>query len=180
MDMSQKNTKPYSVLVGFYEVDGYGADSVETPSTQDGKRDYDTLARLIKERHPKATSFHRIGSKFEIRDGTNLGPVEIPAGSTIGQLFLNEDNRIEAAREIGKVFFNGTPQKIMLVFLRAQGHVAVRLHPDLHTEGVVYFPNKFSPQRLATELPEIIRSILGQDAREMKLNFREATPTKPI
>lgn len=171
--------KPHTVLIGYFDVAEYGPDSVETVSTGDGSKDYAALGAKIKARHP-GKSYTRRGSNFEIRDGTNVGPIELPPGSTIGQLFVNHDNRIEAAREIGKVFFNGTPQKIILVFLRAQGAVTVRLHPHLHTEGVVMFPHKFSPQRLATELPEIIRGIVGQDGREMTLNFREPTPTKPI
>lgn len=183
--MANTTQQPKTVIVAFYDVPGYGPDSVETPVVGKPKQQYLELEKLIRARHSKnkdVGSLRRIGSVVEQRDGTD-GFIEVPPGATVGQLFANVDTgEAELTRTVGRVFAYGTPHNIVLVFLRAQGYVQVRLTPLLKGagNGASTFSNRLDPQRLADELPRLIKEVLGADVRDLKLKFRDVNPKPPI
>ncbi len=167
------------VIIGFYDVPGYGPDSVETEVTNKPREDYLTLNDLIRKRFPRTKvpqDIKRTGSIVELRDDNDPGYVEVPIGTTIAQLFGDGNGNNDPSRVIGRVFFSGTPADIVLVYLRAQGSVTVNLKPVLRKDGLIHFGNRLSPMRLASELPQLIKEILGHDARDLKLKFRESEP----
>lgn len=187
-DMCSNNmakTQAKTVIVGFYDVPGYGLDSVETEVVGKPKQQYARLDTLIQLRHPATktvVAMRRIGSVIEQRDGTD-GFIEVPPGATIGQLFANQDTgEAELSRTIGRVFMFGSPHDIVLVFLRAQGYVQVRLTPLLKGagNGTTTYSNRLDPQRLADELPALVKAVLGADARALTLKLREVNPKLPI
>jgi hypothetical protein len=171
-----------SVIIGYYEVPGFGPDSVETAVVGRPAEQYATLKKLIEARHPGKKNIVRTGSNVELRTKENAF-IELADGATIDQLFSNEKTgEAETNREIGKVFMSSRPYNVFLVHLRAQGYVQVQLTPKLRSEGdaVFRFSNRLNPNRLVTELPQIIKDVIGADARNLVLNFREAKPKKSI
>lgn len=163
------------VIVGFFRVPDVGPDSVETPLTGNGKRDYATLQAAIEKKYPKAKkgSIKRVGSVVEMRDESNAY-IEVTPGMTIGQLFgaSETEENAETNRTIGRVFFNGSPADVVLVFLKAQGFVRLQLSPLLRGEGPMRFSNQINAQRQVSEVPQLVKEILGGDARDLKLKFR--------
>ena len=173
------NTK--TVLVGFFDVKGLGPDSVEVPCTGNGPRDYAAIQAAIMAKHPGAhrNEITRTGSKIEQRTGTTQNYLGDVPGQTIRQLFdgaLALDKPMPAVL-LGRCFFNGAPYDIALLFSRSSGQAGVVLRPRVPTAGIVSFQNKINPMILVTELPQLIREILGNDARDIRLNTRPPAPT---
>lgn len=170
-----KTSKPKQVIVGIFSVPGYGPDSVETPLTGKGKNDYAALDALITARHPKVKKelIKRTGSAIELR-GTADDFVTLTPGMTIGQLFDDE----RAARTVGRVFLDGSAMDVVLINSAGTGTVGLQLSPILRTDGVIRFHNRINSNQLANVLPVVIKDILGNGARDLKLKFREAKPSK--
>jgi len=173
-----KNT---TAIVGFFDVKGFGPDSVEVPVTGNGPRDYAALQAAILARHPGVhrRDIARTGSRIEQRTGTTQNYLGEVPGQTIRQLFdgaLALDKPMPAVL-LGRCFFNGAPYDIALLFSRSSGQAGVVLRPRVPTAGIVSFQNKINPMILVTELPQLIREILGNDARDIRLNTRPPAPT---
>lgn len=169
-----------TVLVGFFDVKGFGPDSVEVPITGNGPRDYAALQTAILAKHNGShrNEITRTGSKIEQRTGTTQNYLGDVPGQTIRQLFdgaLALDKPLPAVL-LGRCFFSGTPYDIALLFSRSSGQAGVVLRPRVPTAGVVSFQNKINPMILVTELPQLIREILGNDARDIRLNTRPPAP----
>ncbi len=173
------NKQPKRFLVGYFNVPNHGPDSVETEVVGSPQEQYAKLAELIRQRHPKAPKggIERVGSVVELRDGSD-DFIELPPGATIGQIFDTEGNEAEATRTVGSAFVEATPCKIVLILSRDAQVVRVQLTPVLKNigNGITRFSNQINPQQSATELPQILKDVLGSSARDMKLRFR--TPIK--
>lgn len=163
------------VIVGFFTIKDHGSDSVEVPCTGNGPKDYEALWKAIRDKYPKVTdplAFTRVGSNIELRDGSN-GYVELHEGATVNQVFDRADNESEElARVIGSTFFHSAPFNIVLIRMRSLGQIALELRGKLRGDGVIRLPGKINGQRLATELPLIVKEMLGQEAMDIKLNLR--------
>lgn len=74
----------------------------------------------------------------------------------------------------------------MLTFSRATNSVGVLLLPRLKSGGaVIPFSNRISPSILVSELPRLVRDVLGRDALALELNIKTApapaaAPAKPL
>jgi len=173
--MMQAKTPAKTVLVGFFEVPGFGPDIVETPITGKPSEQYARLQAAIRARHPKVDpkGIIKKGSVIETRTDTNPF-IEMFPGQTLSQLFRDDDGAPEAFLEVGRVFFCGSPGNIRLIFSRASGAVMIHIMPILRNDSVVRFSNKISPQRQASELPALIEEVLGKDAHKLELRLRTA------
>lgn len=171
-----------SVIIGYYSVPGFGPDSVETEVKGKPAAQYAALKSLIEKRHPGAKGIERTGSVVELRDSKNAF-IEIADGATIDQIFANEvSGEAETTRQIGQVFMSGRPYDVQLIYLRASGFVRVQCSPKLRASGdaTFRFSNQLNPNRLVTELPQIVKDVIGADARDLRLNFRDAKPKKLV
>lgn len=164
------------VLVGYYNVPGYGADSVEVAVKGTPKELYAKLQGLIQKKHPKVKGvIPRTSSRMELRDPENAF-IEFLPGTTIAQLFEES-----ISRKIGRVFFVNEPMEIVLVLNRGAGHVAIQLRSVLGTGGTANFSSKIQPQRLATELKQaVIEALGGNEIKDLVLNVRERSPQPKI
>ncbi len=181
--MSTTTKGPTRVIIGFYNVPGFGPDSVETAVEGQPRDQYARLDALILTRHKNAKGVKRFGSTVELRNGDSDGFIDLRDGLTIGQIFENEETQeAEALRTVGTVFVNGTPHNVVLVLSRALGTVRVQLLPVLKNIGAgpTRFSNQIQSARLATELPQLLKDIIGKDGRDLKLRFREAKPKQPV
>ena len=175
----QAKTPSKTVLVGFFDVPGFGPDVVETPIAGKPSEQYSRLLTAIRARHPSADpkAIIKKGSIIETRTGENSF-IEMFPGQTLSQLFRDDDGAPEAFLEIGRVFFCGSPGNIRLIFSRASGAVMIHIMPLLRNDSVVRFSNKISPQRQASELPKLIEEVLGKDARKLELRLRPSVAAK--
>jgi len=176
-------TGPTRVIIGFYNVPGFGPDSVETSVTGSPQEQYGRLDALIANRHKTVKQLTRFGSTIELRQGDNDGFINLREGSSIGQIFENEEtNEAEASRTVGSVFVSGAPYSVVLVLSRAAGVVRVQLQPTLKNlgTGLTRFSNQINPERLANELPQLLKDVIGKDARALTVRFRTETVKKPV
>jgi hypothetical protein len=81
---------------------------------------------------------------------------------------------------LGRCFFSGAPYDIALLFSRSSGQAGIVLRPRTPTSGIVSFQNKINPMILVTELPQLVRGILGNDARDIRLNTRPPAPSPTV
>lgn len=158
-------------LVGFFQVEGHGQDCVETPVIGNPKEEHARLISLIRRKHPKSKSITKTGESIENRDGENgAGHIQLTPGQTLGGLF----GSTETLRCVGQCWFSGAPYSIVLSYYRAQSCIGVVLRARLSKDGDIRLGNRINPQRLASELPQVIDEVLGREARDIKLNIREA------
>ena len=173
---------PNVFIVGFYEVPGFGPDSVEVPCVGNGPAEYRALANAIAKRHPKVdpTKIARTGSIVEQRDpAEDPGYIDLDDGRTLRQLFDPNDSNEEprTSRNVGHVFFCSTPCKIMLTFNRGAGNIGIVLIPRVKMGSTaIPFSNVIQPQLAVTELPRIIKEVLGHDAHAITLRTRPVIP----
>ncbi|NOS67794.1 MAG: hypothetical protein HOO67_05535 [Candidatus Peribacteraceae bacterium] len=163
-------TKPY--LVGFYNVEGHGAQSVATPLTGNGVVDMKSLFALIKKKFPDA-GIVRTGSVIEQRDDMKVeqGIIEYPAGATIQQLF-NKDTDDGSSITAGSCLFNGEQCLIVLRFTHAANRVGVSLL-ERSTHTTIRFSGTETGQRLASELPAIVAKLTDGGVRDVKWRLVE-------
>lgn len=150
----------------------------EVPCTGKGRTDYAALMAVMRRKHPLVSEgdLRRTGSVIEVRDDTNPGWIEVAPGLTLRQLFdpATVEEQPATSREIGRVFFNGTPCRILLTFQRGAGSCGVTLLPRIKMgDSTINFSNQINPQQLASTLPDILAGVLGSDARALELNLRE-------
>lgn len=165
---------PNTYLVGFFTVDGEPS-VIEVPCTGNGRLDNENLKSELKRKHPTG-EIVRVGSTIERRDpDTDPGFIVLDSGDTLQRLFDSEDPaRPLTSRRIGRAFFTGTPCDILLTFDRAHSTVGVRLLPRIKVgDGVITFSNRINSQLLVSELPRLIKDVLGRDARDIVLRTKE-------
>lgn len=162
-----------NILIGFYQVEGSGQDSVEVPLTGNGGNDYTALANAIAAKYP-GKKVNRVGSRIESRDENEPGFIEVYPGMTLKQLFdENAKGTSDLARRIGRVHLNGILSDVFLLFVQARGTVSVSVRPLLKSEGVANFQVNISPQRQVDELPSILNDLFGAAGRELNLLIRK-------
>lgn len=160
-------------LIGFYQIEGFGPDSVEVPLTGVGSTDYARLADAVKAKYPGKV-LRRVGSHIESRADDDPGYIEAYPGMTLKQLFEQRaDGTADLVRKIGRVHFNGIRSDVFLLFVQARGTVSVSVRPLLKSEGVANFQVNISPQRQVDELPSILNDLFGAAGRELNLLIRK-------
>lgn len=178
------DTLPPAFLVGFFDVQDFGPDVAEVPCTGNGPRDNAALMAAIRAKHPKqarcAACIRKTGSTIETRDpNEDPGYIDLDSGATLRQLFDAEDpsQPLRTSRLIGRAFFSGTPCNVVLTFNRSSGAVGVTLLPRIKIgDSVIKFGNAINPQQLVSELPRLVKEVLGHDARNIVLKVRESKP----
>lgn len=157
-------------LIGFFHVEGHGKVTVETPLTGKGGEDYQDLWKKVRNKFPNAskTDIVRTGSTIEQRlsSGTE---VKFAPGSTIQQMFLNLGEGDDAcSRQIGRVDFSGQECDIVLRFHRAKNAAGVTLTERV-SKSAIRFSDNIPGMRLASDLPDLVKGIVGQDGRNLML-----------
>lgn len=93
-----------------------------------------------------------------------------PTGVTMGQLFGESGSDSESAVEVGEVFFQSQKCQVVLRNLRARNAVTVSLRPP--GGSAIVFSNQVASNRLAKELFMVVKEVLGNDARELKITIK--------
>ena len=170
-----------NVLIGFFSVPGIGVDSVETPLIGQPQAEHQALNKLIMAKHPKVDpkTIVRTGTAMESRGGDDSGPVLLTPGLVLGDLFEKSGEASER-RKIGRTFMSGSPYDILLVHHRAQGIVSFLLKAMLKNDSDLRLPNKISPQRLAEEIPQLVKEVLGDSARDTRLDIKDPNPKTKV
>lgn len=154
-------------LIGFFHVEGHGRITVETPLTGFGTDDYAKLWKQVRDRFPNA-HVERTGSTIEQRTSTG-SEVKFAPGSTIQQMFLNLGEGDDAcSRLIGRVDFSGAECDIVLRFHRARNSAGITLSERV-SKSAIRFSENIPGMRLASDLPDLVKGIVGNDGRNLKL-----------
>jgi hypothetical protein len=165
-------------LVGFFHVEGETTtQSVETPLTGVGAKDYAKLGELIRAKFPEVDpkSIMRTGSAIEKR---TVAPrrVEYPVGATLKQLFNKEDaGDEECSLTVGTVNFNQQSCEVVFRYHRGKNTVGITLR-ERASRVPIRFSNLIKGMRLVKESEEIIKGVLGNDASELVLDLVEVRP----
>lgn len=157
-------------LIGFFHVEGHGKVTAETPLTGSGAADYAKLWELVRERFPNAAKndIIRTGSTIEARTAVGL-EVKYAPGSTIQQLFLAFGDGDDAcSRLVGRVDFHSQECDIVLRYHRARNAAGITVTERV-SKSAARFSDNIPGMRLASDLPELIKDIIGQDGRNLKL-----------
>jgi len=162
---------PYHVLVGFWRVDGVEY-SNETKLSGNGRTDKSLLLADIREQHPRAKEVLPLGTKIEIRTNAT-SVIELAPGAVLRNIFVDVEGKDDPVKNVGQVWFDGAPYEVLMLYSRANGCVLVNLKPRVANYGMVRFSNQLNPQRSLSELPNLIKEVLGTNARELQLNVRE-------
>lgn len=88
----------------------------------------------------------------------------------MGQLFGESGSETESGIEVGEVFFQSQRCSVVLRNLRARNAVTISLRPP--GGSAIVFSNQVASNRLAKELFIVIKEILGNDARELKITIK--------
>lgn len=157
-------------LIGFFHVEGHGKVTVETPLSGRGADDHQELWKLVRAKFPAAakSDIIRTGSTIEQRVAAG-NEVKYAPGSTIQQLFLSFGQSDDAcSRHIGRVDFSGQECDIVLRFHRAKNSAGVTLLERV-SKSAIRFSDNIPGMRLASDLPDVVKDIVGQDGRNLKL-----------
>lgn len=183
-----QNKTPPTQITAFYLVDGI-PDEVTVVSTGRGPSDYGNLYAAIQKKYPKVprSRIVRTGSVISLQNGGEAPRIDLNSGKTLRQLFdtAAANGEPRTSLNLGKVFFNGTPCSVMLTFNRAASFIGVLLLPRIKSDGPIKFSNQLSPQMAVSELPRLVRDVLGRDALALELNIKTApataaAPAKPL
>lgn len=153
---------------GSFRPEGFPAFIVETKLTGNAAKDKQSLINLARKKYPTgrmSLASTRIVTR-EVNAVTSFTP-----GTTLGQLFGEAGSPTEVAVELGSVFFDSAICQIFLRNLRSRNCVTFSLRQP--NGGSVNFSNQIQSNRLAKELPIILREILGNKARELKVTLKE-------
>jgi hypothetical protein len=150
-------------LVGFFDVEGRGNISIETPLTGEGQTDYARLWDQVRARYGNVR-IERTGSTIEQRAEVEK-LVEYPVGGTVQQLFDTMDDCCSIL--LGRVEFAKFESDIILRYHRGHNIAGVTLI-ERATRGVTRFSDKIPGGKSSADLPAIIAGIVGYE----KLNLR--------
>lgn len=157
-------------LIGFFHVEGHGNITVETPLSGRGEEDYQDLWKKVRNKFPNAskTDIVRTGSTIEQRTAAG-SEVKFAPGSTIQQMFLNLGEGDDAcSRLIGRVDFSGAECDIVLRFHRAKNSAGITLLERV-SKSAIRFSDNIPGMRLASDLSDVIKGIVGNDGRNLEL-----------
>jgi len=163
-------TTDKNYLIGFFHVEGHGKVTIETPLTGFGMGDYQTLWTLVRAKFPNAKKedIVRTGSTIETRLSKG-NEVRFAPGATIQQMFLNLGTGDDAcSRLIGRVDFSGQECDIVLRFIRAKNAAGVTLTERV-SKSAIRFSDNIPGMRLASDLADLVKGIVGQDGRNLQL-----------
>jgi len=167
-----------NILVGFFNVPGAGtgaSESVSTPLTGNGNADYAQLNKLIRKRFPKSkypAPITRVGSAIESATAATA-TVEYSAGAILKSLFGGgESGKEECSTQIGSVTFNDQPCDVVLRYHRARDVAGITLK-ERATKVPIHFSDQVSAQQLVSEMSTIVREILGDEAKDLRLTLTE-------
>jgi len=163
-----------NVFVGFFEVDGVGRVTVETNLTGDHRLDHAKLWHEIHKLHPTVLhgKIQKVGETIEQRDKVR-SVVEYPVGATIKSLFGEDPD--ENGICIGTVTFNNEPCEITLRYNRGKNSAGITLR-ERRTGIPIRFNEPIAGMRLVREMPDALKGILAQSAREYALLLAETRP----
>lgn len=166
--------KPY--LVSYYSVPGRGIVSVDTVCIGNPASEQEDLLRQINQRFPgNGRDAQLLGSYIEDRDDPEAAPVDLRPGSTVRQIFESVDveGKLESVRKVGYCVFSGGPHDIYLTLDVAEGRVFLQLKPRLRGGGssIKFRGDGIQPQTSVEQLKDTIKSILGSEATDIKLNI---------
>lgn len=165
------DTEQENFLIGFFHVEGHGKATVETPLTGNGATDYQALWTKVCALFPDAATadIQRTGSTIEARKPEG-NAVKYAPGSTIQQLFMAQgsDSDNGCSCQIGRVDFSGQECDIVLRYHRAKNSAGVNLVERV-SKSAIRFTDNVPGMRLASELPDLVKDIVGQDGRNLKL-----------
>lgn len=166
------------IMVGFYDIDGFGPDSVEVPCTGIPAVDYANLFGAMRERHPgkNRDQIVRTGSSVELRNPEeDAGIIDLDSGVTLRQLFDATEKFPEgrSSLRIGRVFFSGSPYSVFLTYNRGAGRVGVLLQPRTKSDTAINFNNQIQPGLLVLDMPRLVQDVLGGDGRGLELTTRK-------
>ena len=164
-----------NVLGGFYR-DGDGNPfSVEVPLTGVGIVDTTALMNAVMDLRPERKGVVKTGQAIEQRDA-GLKVLTFPNGATVANLFLDpETGKEESSITIGTVTFAQEPCTVVLRFHRGRNAAGVTLK-ERRTGVPIKFGNVISGQRLAKELPALVKELIGEPARDLFLILKEVFP----
>jgi hypothetical protein len=168
-------TPDKNYLIGFFHVEGHGKVTVETPLSGRGADDYQELWKKVRALFPDASDkdILRTGSTIEQRTPTG-NEVKFAPGATIQQMFLNLGEGDDAcSRSIGRVDFSGQECDIVLRFHRAKNAAGLTLLERV-SKSAIRFSDNIPGMRLASDLPDLVKGIVGQDGRNLKLWLLES------
>lgn len=158
-------------LIGHYDVEGFGPDSVETPVIGRPKDEYRALETAIRERHPKA-AIKKQGSHVEQRELHDPGFIEVMPGTTLRGLFPEgPGSESDQARKIGRVSYQGKLCEIIIRHARAAGVAKITLKD--YTGSQIPFNDQIQLTRAIEDLPKIVAEVLGAEGRDVKLRLRK-------
>ncbi len=152
-----------SVIVGYYNVEGFGPDFSETTISGHGPTDYLKLDGETARKHP-GKKFVRTGSRIESRDENDPGYLEYVPGQTLTQLFDGIDT---PQLRVGTVVWQHDLCDVYLRIHRSKQTVGITLK-SRGAESAV-FSEQAKGDRLVQELPAIVRKTLGPDHRDLIL-----------
>jgi hypothetical protein len=157
-------------LIGFFHVEGHGKVTVETKLSGSGAHDYQELWKQVRAQYPDAgeKDITRTGSTIEARTPEG-NEVKYAPGSTIQQLFLDMgDGDSACSRQIGRVDFSGQECDIILRFHRAKNSAGLTLLERV-SKSSIRFSDNIPGMRLASDLSDLVKNIVGNDGRKLKL-----------
>lgn len=158
-----------TLFEGTFRAEGQPPFVVETPLTGMAANDRQSLINLARKKYPKGAMQLKSTRIFTREEGAKS--TFLP-GTTMGQLFGEAGSLTEVQVEIGHVFFQGVRCQVVLRNLRSRSCVTLSLRPP--TGGTIIFSNQIEANRLAKELPLIVKEILGNGARELTITLIEA------
>lgn len=156
-----------ALIEGSFLPEGGEPFTVETILTGDSLADRQALVNLARKRVP--TGKMKLASQRIYTRSRDTAP-SYPAGVTMGQLFGESGSGTESGIEVGEVFFQSQKCQVVLRNLRARNAVTVSLRPP--GGSAIVFSNQVASNRLAKELFTVVKEILGQDARELKITIK--------
>lgn len=156
-----------ALIEGSFLPEGGDPFTVETVLSGDPLADRQALVNLARQRVP--TGKMKLASQRIYTRSRDTAP-SYPTGVTMGQLFGESGSDSESGVEIGHVFWGGESCQIFLVNLRARNAVSINLRPP--GGGKIAFSNQIASNTLANTLFQVVKEVLGQDARELKITVK--------
>lgn len=154
------------LFAGTFRPEGEPDFEVETPLTGNPQRDRQAIVNIARTRFPKGGLSLKSTRIFSKELGTRAS---YPKGTTVSQLFGPAGSLTESAVEVAEVFFQGEKCAVFLRNLRSRDSVTISLRAS--GGNPIVFSNRIAANSPAHTLPLIIKEVLGQDCRELKVTI---------
>lgn len=155
------------LFAGTFRPDGEPDFEVQTPLTGDPRRDRQAIINIARTKFPKGGLSLKSTRIFSKELGAR---VSYPKGTSVGQLFGESGSPTENAIEVAEVFFQGERCSVFLRNLKSRNSVTVALRAP--GGNPIVFSNQIASNSPAHTLAMIIREVLGQDCRELKVTVQ--------